>query len=205
MPNSTLPPDNYLGDPERTTGEFQDRINQLQNWVNTLQAELQALSSTTLGEGAVRSVNGGGGPLRANLEPTDSVQFARITDAGSPGDGDFDSDKLGYWEATVELTDQFDSGQFITFKRIGNVVTAFSDEIIQHPQNSSPSTSSNIVPSWAESPQFNPAVNLYALEDGAICQVSIDSDVTLVYRSPSDGSYVDSSSSKARILITYTV
>lgn len=98
MPNSTLPPDNYLGDPERTTGEFQDRINQLQNWVNTLQAELQALSGTTVREGAVRGVGGGGTDLREastfgsaadveadqNLQTTDSVSFSDV--AADSGD-----------------------------------------------------------------------------------------------------------------------
>lgn len=63
MPNSSLPTTDYLGDGQRTTAEFQTQINNLQNWVIALQSELNALSGTTLGEGAVRDVGTGSSDL----------------------------------------------------------------------------------------------------------------------------------------------
>jgi len=160
MPNSTLPGDNELGDSEITTGEFQTKIDQLATWINALQAELNALSDTTVREGAVRSVNGGAGPLRANIGTSDTVQFGRVTDAATPGDGDFDSDKLGYWEATVELGGDFDAGDSVKVVRIGNVVTVNFNGFLTHSSASTVISDTGVIPSWAR--PSNPIGDVYS-------------------------------------------
>lgn len=73
MPNGTLPEDNYLGDGERTTGEFQGGIDQLLNYVNSLKAEVDALSSQVIREAAVRSVGTGANELPANSDLGDAA------------------------------------------------------------------------------------------------------------------------------------
>ena len=56
MPTGTLPNAGSLGDPQITTGDYQTQINQLLSYVRSLKAEVDALSGTTLKEGAVRGV-----------------------------------------------------------------------------------------------------------------------------------------------------
>jgi len=73
MPNGTLPEDNYLGDGERTTGEFQGGINELLNYVNSLKAEVDALSSQVIREAAVRGVGTGANELPANSDLGDAA------------------------------------------------------------------------------------------------------------------------------------
>lgn len=73
MPSGPLPPEDYLGDPNRITSEFQEQLNNLQNYVRQLKAELDALSSQTIREGAVRGIGTGSGDLVDNNRLADYV------------------------------------------------------------------------------------------------------------------------------------
>src|SRR6056297_1071101 len=92
MPNGTLPEDNYLGDGERTTGEFQGGINELLNYVNSLKAEVDALSSQVIREAAVRGVGDATGSLTdrgvgsgATQIPDNNQIDARLGTSGNLG------------------------------------------------------------------------------------------------------------------------
>lgn len=58
MPAKTLsmPASDYLGDPNRTTSEIQTGIDQLLDYVVALKAEIDALPSQTMEEGAIRAL-----------------------------------------------------------------------------------------------------------------------------------------------------
>lgn len=219
MPNSNLPQDDYLGNPNRTTSEFQDAINDLLNWVNTLQAELDALSGTTVREGAVRDVGSGGSELVENdaidtaarqkadqdLRTTDSVQFGRVTDAATPGEGDFDSDKLGYWEATVELGGEFDAGESVKCIRIGSVVTITgANGRMSHVSTSTPESASGAIPS-----AFRPserAVNVFQISDVAVEYIQVQPDGRLYFLYKDwDGNDVSGTATGEAPTISYNV
>ncbi|MGP4843302.1 hypothetical protein ACTXGQ_04150 [Marinobacter sp. 1Y8] len=80
MPNGPIAADDYIDDPERTTEEVQDALNQLFDYSRSLQVELEALSSTEIREAAVRSVGSGVGEV-----PDKAVLDARL---GTTGDLD---------------------------------------------------------------------------------------------------------------------
>lgn len=61
MPAGTLPITGYLGDGQRTTGEFQDGVDELLAYVKSLKAEVDALSATVIKEAAVRAVGAAAG------------------------------------------------------------------------------------------------------------------------------------------------
>lgn len=63
MPSGNLPALNFLGDGQRTTGEFQAAVNELQNYVVALKNEVDALSNTVVKESAVRTVGSGTGDI----------------------------------------------------------------------------------------------------------------------------------------------
>ncbi len=208
MPNKPLPADGEPGDSEVTTGDFQTDINQIADWLNDLQAELNALSGTTVREGAVRTVNGGAGPLRSNIGISDTVQFGRITDASSPGNGDFDSDQLGYWAARQELSGDFDPGQYVKITRIGNMVHIFSYGSPTHTTDSFVSTGSLFLPTWARPADTTDgnAENCIGEINGnlAITQARSDGGLAMLYRQQ-DGTAGSSGFTGAPMNVTFVV
>jgi len=187
MPNSNLPPDNYLGDPSRITSEFQDAIDDLQNWVNTLQSELNALSGTTVQEGAVRSATSD--TTAGNLVLRDSNGRAQFADPSAAQDGvtkswgntvsNFD----WYEEARIEADNDFDAGQYIRFVRVGKLVTVTSEEDMDHTNGSSATTSSGFVPSSMR-PIKDTVSNIYEFDGTFIRRVYINTfgELILQYR-----------------------
>lgn len=81
MPNSSLPGNTYLGDGQRTTVEMQNALDQVATWLNAAQAELNALTGTTLREGAVRSVGTGTDQI-----PDKEILDTRLGTTGNLGD-----------------------------------------------------------------------------------------------------------------------
>ncbi|MCK2149541.1 hypothetical protein MYE70_10730 [Marinobacter alexandrii] len=63
MPTGNLPVNNYLGNGQRTTSEFQTGIDQLLAYANSLKAEVDALSAAVIKEAAVRGVGTGASDL----------------------------------------------------------------------------------------------------------------------------------------------
>lgn len=59
MPTGPIAADNYIDDPNRTTEEVQDALNQIFDYVRSLKAEVDVLSSTVVREAAVRGVGSG--------------------------------------------------------------------------------------------------------------------------------------------------
>jgi len=191
MPNSNLPPKDYLGDVSRKTGGFQSGVNDVQNWVINLQDELSALSGTTVQEGAVRGVGTGSSDL---------------VERGSLGNAAFGDTPTSDWyeETIVTLDGDFDSGQDLKIVRVGNVVTVTAQSVLTYPSSSFVASSSGLIPS-----QFRPVsdvtlvnemrstglVGVKILPDG---RYSINSDTW-------DGSSVALSNSKSAPTISYTI
>ena len=146
MPNLPLPSTDFLGDGQRTTAEFQDAIDQVQNWLIVAQAELDALSDTTFGEAAVRGV----GNLTGDV-PDKAVLDTRLGTSGNLGtvaqeDSGIDDGEVPvimYQDVTIE-------GDFTPFtlhcQRIGRVVTLWADDVVSHSSSFSPQSQSGVIP-----------------------------------------------------------
>ncbi len=147
MPNSTLPSTDYLGDSGRTTSEFQTAIDQLQNWVITLQSELNALSGTTVQEGAVRDATSN--TASGTLVLRDANGRAQFADPAAAQDGVTKTylesltltDADWYEEGTISLTNSGTSNISgdVTYVRMGNMVV-IKWEDLTHDTNSDPGT-----------------------------------------------------------------
>lgn len=81
MPSGNLPALNFLGDGQRTTGEFQAAVNELQNYVVSLKNEVDALSNTIVKEPAVRDIGAAAGNV-----PDTAVLNTRLATTGNLGD-----------------------------------------------------------------------------------------------------------------------
>lgn len=91
MPSGTLPIAGYLGDPQRTTNEFQGGIDELLAYVKSLKAEVDALSSNVIREAAVRGI----GTAAGNVPDTAALNTrlgtsANLNLAAEIEDGRFD-------------------------------------------------------------------------------------------------------------------
>ena len=80
MPTGPIVADNYIDDPNRTTEEVQDALNQIFDYVRAVKSELDALSSPNLREAAVRSI----GTLADNV-PDTGVLNTRLGTTGNLG------------------------------------------------------------------------------------------------------------------------
>lgn len=126
MPTGSLPANNYLGDGQRTTSEFQTGIDQLLAYANSLKAEVDALSATIIKEAAVRGVGTGA---------TDLVQTSQLdTRLGTSGNlggaaqrtvGTADGNLPEYESEVVTLGGIFNASQQVKCVRIGDCVTIF--------------------------------------------------------------------------------
>ena len=98
MPTGPIVADNYIDDPNRTTEEVQDALNQNFDYLRSMQAELGALSSTVLREASVRSIGNSNGNvpdkavIDSRLGTTGNLGNAATKTTGS-GNG-LDADKL---------------------------------------------------------------------------------------------------------------
>ena len=80
MPTGPIVADNYIDDPNRTTEEVQDALNQNFDYLRSMQSELGALSSTVLREASVRSVGNSAGNV-----PDKAIIDARLGTTGNLG------------------------------------------------------------------------------------------------------------------------
>jgi len=80
MPTGPIVADNYIDDPNRTTEEVQDALNQNFDYLRSMQSELGALSSTVLREASVRSVGNSAGNV-----PDKAVLDSRLGTTGNLG------------------------------------------------------------------------------------------------------------------------
>lgn len=131
-----------------------------------------------------------------------AIQASQFKDKESPGNGDFDSTNLGYWEETVELGGDFDSGETIKIVRIGNKVTISSDGILSH-TTTSRATSEVIIPSWAE-PLGGNAYNVYSMVSSYVSSSLITSRFEVEHRDWG-GSPVSVSTTANPVSVSYTV
>jgi len=211
MPNSTLPTNNYLGDPQRTTSEFQTAINQLQNWVNTLQAELNALSATTVKEGAVRSVGTGASDLVQTSQLNTRLGTSGNLDLGTASEKDFgtnDGNLPEYQEQIVELGGQFNAGERVKCVRIGNVVFISGFEgPLSHSSGSAASSAVDAIPSWARPAGSFSQANVYHDSGSMIqtVQVSPTGVLSTTYVDSTTGIGIDRINSNFSPTLSFTV
>lgn len=148
MPNSTLPGNNYLGDGQRTTSEFQAGIDQVAAWLNAAQDELDALTGTTFGEAAVRGVGTSAGNV-----PDKAVLDTRLGTSGNLGSMALESAD-GYYINSAQIDpggDFEDTGQgdpVIYIRRSGDIVTVTSG-LLSHLSMGVADSASGVIPSWA--------------------------------------------------------
>lgn len=159
MPNGNLPINGYLGGGQRTTGEFQDGIDELLAYVNTLKSEVDALSSKVIKEAATRGVGTGASDVPANSD----LGSASLRDVGTAAANLPDTTELNtrlattgnlgtaaveeYEEAVVELGGDFDVGESVKIIRVGNFVSITSDGALTHSNISSPNSAVGVIPS----------------------------------------------------------
>lgn len=80
MPTGNIVADDYIDDPNRTVSEVQTALNQQFDYLRSLKAEVDALSSTVIREAAVRSVGSAAGNV-----PDKAVLDARLATTGNLG------------------------------------------------------------------------------------------------------------------------
>lgn len=141
MPTGNLPANNYLGDGQRTTSEFQTGIDELLAYVNSLKAEVDALSATVIKEAAVRGVGNATG-----LVPDKAVLDTRLGTGGNLGTaatkdfGTGDNELAEYRQQDVVLAGDFDNVA-VRLTRIGNLVTMTFVQFISFTSSASSHTS----------------------------------------------------------------
>jgi len=221
MPSGTLPVNGYLGDGQRTTGEFQGGIDELLAYVNSLKAEVDALSSQVIREAATRGVGNTAGlvpdkaVLDARLGTTGILGSAALVDTGTAsGDVPLNSD-LGaaslqsYQSAKVQLGGDYVAGDFgaVYVVRIGGVVTITSvNSYLDHTDGfAQPKSASLAIPSWAR-PSGGSVTNIYRSDAAGDYEVEINTSGELTtYKRERGGSLYIQRNTTVRPTICYSV
>ncbi|WP_138438603.1 hypothetical protein [Marinobacter alexandrii] len=159
MPTGNLPVNNYLGDGQRTTSEFQTGIDQLLAYANSLKAEVDALSAAVIKEAAVRGVGTG----LTDLVETSQLD-TRLATTGNLGTAATKNFGTGlnevpeYREEIIEIGGaDFDPSQFMKILKVGNLVTVtLLNDLTTHANKADPVFSG--IPTWARPNDITRAV-----------------------------------------------
>lgn len=181
MPSGTLPANGYLGDGQRTTGEFQGGIDELLAYVNTLKAEVDALTSTVIREAATRSVGGAAGnvPDTAQLD-TRLGTSGNLGDAAQKTVGTATGNLVELTTEDVAITDVSTNASFtLNCRKLGDAVLISSIRITH--DSASEIISDQQIPA-AYRPTTHTRANVYYTGESRVRVIRVDIDGTVRLR-----------------------